>query len=595
MKKSKILAVLGAAVMSLTALGGCGKSDKQQSGETKEGEHEPITMMTTSAIDHVTFSQELKKVCPEVNIEFVSYKGHNTTQYNNVQLETGDICDIFTISALPYEDLQKEHLMDLSGESFISNYNLSMISEVAIDGGVYMLPTNVSFYGIYYNKTLFEKHGWEAPKSFEELEALAPKIEEAGVKLAECSTQFPGANFSYFFDLAATDFITSLDGIKWMEDFTAGNAQAEGNLDSSADYFKKWIDLGMLSIGETPDSDSDTFERFKEGNTAFLMTNANYGYTQNDDGSGDEYGLLPYLSEDGSNNIIVTKVNCYFGLNSELENNTQKKEDALKVMSFISSAEGQHALSSKNNVYAPLKTTVLDESSPLYEATKLVDAGKSMTLIYTGWEKYIVGIGDNAYETMGGKISEKDFLEEIDKLQADVIKQGGAVDLAQVEENLTKEQAAQLVGTAFAKASEADCALISIGDYHGGKKENSSGINAKIYAGIALDENVVCTFNPLGWSNTIKKMTLTGAQIKAFTEEGYYVDDDDKPFEYLLITKDGAVIEDDKTYTVACTGESDERAEKGKMEDTGLVGQDVLEEYISSLGVLNSETILWTE
>lgn len=60
-----------------------------------------------------------------------------------------------------------------------------------------------------------------------------------------------------------------------------------------------------------------------------------------------------------------------------------------------------------------------------------------------------------------------------------------------------------------------------------------------------------------------------------------------------MVTKDGETLEDETVYTVACVGESEERAEQGNLTDTGLIGQDVLVEYIQQLGTINSETILW--
>ena len=44
-----------------------------------------------------------------------------------------------------------------------------------------MLPSLYNCYGITYNKTLLEQHGWKLPTSFTELEELADKAKEAGV------------------------------------------------------------------------------------------------------------------------------------------------------------------------------------------------------------------------------------------------------------------------------------------------------------------------------------------------------------------------------------------------------------------------------
>ena len=42
-------------------------------------------------------------------------------------------------------------------------------------------PTEIETLVLYYNKTLFEQNGWEAPKTLDELTALAETIDEAGI------------------------------------------------------------------------------------------------------------------------------------------------------------------------------------------------------------------------------------------------------------------------------------------------------------------------------------------------------------------------------------------------------------------------------
>lgn len=553
-----------------------------------------LTMMTIQGSDYSKLLEGLREKYPEINVELSSYKGANTTAYCEVVLEADDIPDVFVMTYPPSEELQQERLIDLSGETFTSAYSEKLLSDLSVDGSLYLVPTNISLMGIYYNKTLFEKQGWEVPNSLEEVEALIPEIEAAGVTVSECATKFTGVTFSYFFSASAPSFMASLEGIQWRKDFLNGEAAATGNLEGAVETFQRWVDDGIFNIGETPDDDDDTLTRFKEGNTAFLVTNSALGFTQNEDGTGDEYGLLPYFSVDGSNNIIITNAARYVGISKRLENQPEKLENALKIMTFIASPEGQECLDVRANSISPLKNDALAEDSPLSEIAKLVDEGKSMEIVYSGWEDYVVDFGGDVKELIAGDLSGEEFLAKIDELQKTVLENEEELQLAEVEEDLDKEQAAQLVGAAFAEAVDADCALISIGDYHGVGQENANGVNANIYAGILLSENVVSTFNPLGWSNTIKTLTLPGKTIKEWEEEGYFVDGDETPFTYVLVTKDGAEFDDTADYTVALVTESEERAaEGGGLADSGVVGQEALTAYIEELGSISSESIIW--
>ena len=79
-----------------------------------------------------------------------------------------------------------------------------------------------------------------------------------------------------------------------------------------------------------------------EGNTLFLLGSKN-GIGETDD-TKDKFGLMPYLSEDGSQNVYILNVTRYHGLSKKLEEDPQKLEDALKVMEILSSVEGTTAV-----------------------------------------------------------------------------------------------------------------------------------------------------------------------------------------------------------------------------------------------------------
>jgi raffinose/stachyose/melibiose transport system substrate-binding protein len=50
-----------------------------------------------------------------------------------------------------------------------------------VDGTLYSLPNSLNTYGVFYNKTLFEKHGWEIPKTIKEMEQIMDEALEEGL------------------------------------------------------------------------------------------------------------------------------------------------------------------------------------------------------------------------------------------------------------------------------------------------------------------------------------------------------------------------------------------------------------------------------
>ena len=218
MKIKKVQSVcLILACVAATGLIGCGKTD-----ETSK-KHEAITFMAPY-MDVDSFIEEVHKTYPEIELEVVPYSGANTTVYLNTILEENDLPDICTLSLYDPElqDLS-DKMLDLSGYAFTDHYVESRLKEVSDDGAIYMLPSAYNCFGITYNKTLLEKHGWTLPQSFRELEQLAKEAEEAGVQLCLPQIQYPGYGFQYLCNIADTGFLSSLDGRQWRKDYLSGN------------------------------------------------------------------------------------------------------------------------------------------------------------------------------------------------------------------------------------------------------------------------------------------------------------------------------------------------------------------------------------
>lgn len=128
----------------------------------------------------------------------------------------------------------------------------------------------------------------------------------------------------------------------------------------SMEYIEKWKDLGMLDGSNSdPIDDAVTREDFIKGNTLFMLGSQNS--ITDSDATTDEFGLMPYLSEDGSKNVYILSVGRYYGLNKQLENDSQKLEDALKVMEVLSTVEGTSSLYPEASLKAsllPFKETI---------------------------------------------------------------------------------------------------------------------------------------------------------------------------------------------------------------------------------------------
>ena len=479
---------------------------------------------------------------------------------------------------------------------FTDNYVESRLKAVSDDGAIYMLPSAYNCFGITYNKTLLEKHGWTLPQSFQELEQLAKEAEEAGVQLCLPQIQYPGYGFQYLCNIADTGFLSSLDGRQWQKDYLSGKANVsdtEGMMDS-IEYIQKWKELGMLDgSNSNPIDDAVTKDDFIKGNTLFMLGSQN-GITDSD-ATTDEFGLMPYLSEDGSKNVYILSMGRYYGLNKKLEDDSQKLEDALKVMEVLSTVEGTSSLYPE----ASLKTSLLPFKDAKAEDTyygdiaDAINAGNTAPLIYSGWENTLVTTGTKMLEYMQDKATIEDVVKQLEDDQESVVNNKPEV-ITTTTEVISQENCAKLVGRCFAQATGSDLALVSLGTWISGNglNQNNDCVSSKMYAkDITVDDLSVII--PTGWTRTIQTVSLTGKQIQALYEEGYDAVGTGKNYPYVLVNPEDLKLEEGKTYQVAISGISEKLASETEVTDSGIVGMDAAKEFFGQFKTLSEADAEW--
>ncbi len=588
--RRSFLQVVGllAATAALTACGGKTETVK------KDDTHEVITFMAPY-MEEEAFIEQVHSVYPEVNIEIVPYSGDNTTTCLQNMFEANDLPDICTLTVYdPMTYHVSDKLLDLSGYDFTDNYVESRLQEVSDNGAIYLLPSSYNCYGITYNKTLLREHGWELPNSFAELEALAAEAKEAGVDLCLPQIQYPGYGFQYLCNIADADFLGTLDGRLWQRDYLSGKANVSntpGMMQAMA-YVQKWKDIGMLNDSGDALDDNVTRQRMTEGNTLFLIGGTN-GIVESDDNA-DKFGLMPYLSEDGTQNVFVLKVNRFYGLNKKLEQNPQKLEDALKVMRVLSTVEGSSALIPAKTLKCsllPFKDAKADDTY-YADVADVLNAGNTAPFIYSGWENTIVTTGTKMLDFIKGDATMEDVIRQMDEDQDSVVNNTPDT-ITTVTEELSQEDCAMLVGRCFAQATGSDLALVSLSTWIPGNPtdQNHHGVAAKLYAKGITDYDLSVIL-PTGWNRTIQTVTLTGQQISDLLASGYDAYGNGKGYPYVMASP--VQPEADKTYQVAICGVSDQLAAEADVVDSGVVGMDAAKAFFGAYTSISRADTAWS-
>ena len=186
--KKKVIAISLACAMIGTSLIGCsGSGQSSNSGSATQASGDSGKAVTLnyytwyqssdgSYPDNMIAAFEKKYPNIKVNLEVGSQNVDEYLETQKVKLLSGKDVDVTSVRAESYKNyVNAGYLMDLTGESYLKNFNSDYVKQITMDGKVYGIPYAMDAYGCVYNKTMFDKNGWKVPASYEEFQALCKK------------------------------------------------------------------------------------------------------------------------------------------------------------------------------------------------------------------------------------------------------------------------------------------------------------------------------------------------------------------------------------------------------------------------------------
>ena len=607
----RILGTLLAAAM-LFALCACGSVTEQQPADST------LTVDVYNTDERfLPFFAYVKQQYPEIELSFTSFRGANGSEYSNNELEHGNQADIYFTSRNECKDeASRENLIDLSGYEFVNRLSQSILDTISVDGEIYLLPIQNTVYGIAYNKTLLEEMGAGLPQNYQDLVALKEQCDERGVKLCVLSGKLPGGLFQVVTNIAQMNFLDTPDGAAWEKAFLAGEDVDYDLWDGTLSYLQKLIDIGFFELlDENPTSTSQENGLYS-GNTLFAISQSAFNPDAGKEVTDDEFGLMPFISEDGTANYYIYNPTSFIGLSKDLleEGNEKKLENALKIIELYATEAGQEALNYNSETFPILRDSDISSDSYLYDAYHASLEGRMERVKYTTWNEYglITPVGDAFKSWILGESDGKGITDAMKDIRQQAKEQGGAPVTCTCEEDLTLEESARIVGGVYAKIAGTEVALMSLGATHAGElreyeidgsacsiagmNANQYGVNGVFYAGgITQEDSWVALPGTYSNTNSIAILHLTGAQLKELAENGFDLYGDGEPFRYVVSVRGGKTLDDNTVYEVATVpgNYTEELAEQGSVEwidvDDFL---NVYTETLGSYGTLSKDMIL---
>ena len=359
----RLVSVLAALVMAVSLLAGCGTKSTEQLEKQEDAQTIQVYLWSTSLYE--TYAPYVQSQLPDVNIEFIV--GNNDLDFYKFLQENGGLPDIITCCRFSLHDAAplKDSLMNLAMTNEAGAvYNTYLNSFKNEDGSVNWLPVCADAHGFVVNRSLFEQYGIPLPTDSESFAAACQAFEKVGIRGFTADYSYDYTCMETLQGLSAAE-LTTTAGRKWRTAYSDPANTARVGLDDTVwpgafERMARFIQDTHLTAEDLEHTYDDVMNLFRNGEVAmYFGSSAGVKMFQDE---GIDTIFLPFFSQNGEKWLMTTP---YFqiALNRDLEQDTARREKAMKVLNVMLSeeaqnrivADGQDVLSYSQNV--PLRLT----------------------------------------------------------------------------------------------------------------------------------------------------------------------------------------------------------------------------------------------
>lgn len=283
-------------------------------------------------------------------------------------------------ATVPAEDLINNAGYKFDREAFIEGVRYFY---AAPDGKFVGMPFNSSAPIMYINTDALKKAGVEAPKTWEEFEAIAPKLKEAGY-IPLTASQLTWQFTENFFSRQNIQFATNNNGYDSVQD-TKLNV-TDPNLIMMFDKLKDWADKGYFGFYGAGWADNQ--KPFDEGKVAFWIgSSGSFGGLQKTAKMEFSADFLPYWKAvDGAGTNTFIGGAALFAMAGKPDAENKCVADFFQ---FLTSPEMQKYYHQATGYVAITKAAYeLAKSEGYYEKTPVAEVGIKQLMLPSGeWSK----------------------------------------------------------------------------------------------------------------------------------------------------------------------------------------------------------------
>ena len=359
----RLFPVLMALVMAVSLLTGCGTKTAENVEKQEDAQTIQVYLWSTSLYEN--YAPYIQSQLPDVKIEFIV--GNNDLDFYKFLQENGGLPDIITCCRFSLHDAAplKDSLMNLALTNEAGAvYNTYLNSFKNEDGSVNWLPVCADAHGFVVNRSLFEQYGIPLPTDYESFVSACQAFEKVGIRGFTADYTYDYTCMETLQGLSAAE-LTTTDGRKWRTAYSDPASTERVGLDDAVwpgafERMAQFIQDTHLTADDLALNYDDVTGMFRNGEAAMYFGSSAGVKMFRDEGI--DTIFLPFFSQNGEKWIMTTP---YFqvALNRDLEQDTARREKAMKVLNVMLSeeaqsrivADGQDLLSYSQNV--PLRLT----------------------------------------------------------------------------------------------------------------------------------------------------------------------------------------------------------------------------------------------
>ena len=359
----RLISVLAVLALGLSLLTGCGTKSPEQVQEQEDAQTIQVYLWSNSLYE--SYAPYVQAQLPDVNIEFIV--GNNDLDFYKFLQQNGGLPDIITCCRFSLHDAAplKDSLMNLALTNEAGAvYNTYLNSFKNEDGSVNWLPVCADAHGFVVNRSLFEQYDIPLPTDYASFVSACQAFEAVGIRGFTADYAYDYNCMETLQGLSAAE-LTTTEGRKWRTAYSDPASTVRVGLDDAVwpgafERMAQFIQDTHLTADDLALTYDDVTGMFRNGEVAmYFGSSAGVKMFQDE---GIDTIFMPFFCQNGEKWIMTTP---YFqvALNRDLEQDTARREKAMKVLNVMLSedaqnrivADGQDVLSYSQNV--PLRLT----------------------------------------------------------------------------------------------------------------------------------------------------------------------------------------------------------------------------------------------